>query len=132
MSSLAFRQQALQADRRRNARFTTEIPVTLQTVLGNRQGRISNISDRGAMIEVSSPPPENIAACLILGEEELFCTVVWSNEDACGVEFDRAIGDAKLAEIAGEELEQQRERGPVANVGNIQPGRKRGRLVAGG
>lgn len=130
MSSLALRQQLAQSDRRRNARFSTEIPVVLQTVLGQGEGRISNISGEGAMVELTSPPPANIAACLVLADDELFCTVVWSEETACGVKFDRPIGEAKLAQIAGEEL-QQRERGPVANVGNIQPGRKRGRLVSG-
>jgi len=127
MSSLDYRQQVAQSDRRSNARFTTEIPIKLRTVLGNREGRISNISDRGAMIETASPPPERIAACLVLGDEEIFCTVVWSGETSCGVEFDRPLGDAMLNDIAGEEIVR---RGPAANVGKIQPGRKRGRLVS--
>ncbi len=128
MSTLANRQEAVQADRRRSARFSTEIPVVLRTVLGNRECRISNISDSGAKLQTSSPPPANIAACLIMGEDEIFCTVVWSREESCGVEFERAIGETKLTEIAGEQVKRE---GPVANVGNIQRGRKRGRLVSG-
>lgn len=127
MSNLTIRQQAARADRRRSARFVTEIPVVLRTVLGNRDGFIANISDQGAMLDIESPPPEGIAACLILGEDEFFCTVRWSREGSCGVEFERAIADGKLDAIAGEEI---RRTGTIANHGNIQRGRKRGRLVS--
>ena len=129
LSNLVSRMEAAQKDRRRTARFVTDIAVVLRTVLGNRDCRISNISDLGAKLEMATPPPEGIAACLIMGREEIFCTVKWSQESACGVEFDRAISDRLLNEIAQEEVKKA---GPVANRGNIQMGRKRGRLVAGG
>jgi len=128
MSSLANRPQIAQADRRRSGRFVTQIPVVLRTVLGNRNCLIANISDFGAMLETESPPPAGIAACLILDEDEFFCTVKWSEEGACGVEFERPIKENKLVQIAGEEIKRS---GAIANVGNIQPGRKRGRLVSG-
>lgn len=128
MSSLSIRQEAAQTDRRRSARFPTEVSVILRTVLGNRKCRISNISDDGAMLETESPPPEGIAACLLMGEDEIFGTIKWSKDGACGIQFERAIGENKLVEIAGEQVQRT---GPVANVGNIQPGRKRGRLVQG-
>ncbi|HEX5645191.1 MAG TPA: hypothetical protein VFX62_06740, partial [Erythrobacter sp.] len=59
-----------------------------------------------------------------------FCRVIWCTNDACGVEFERPLPQSVLIAIAGE---QAKPNGPVANVGNIPMGRKRGgRLVAGG
>ena len=126
LSNLISRMEAAQKDRRRTARFVTDISVVLRTVLGNRSCHMSNISDKGAKLETSSPPPEGIAACLVMGEQEIYCKVIWSKEDACGVEFDRAIPDRMLHQIAHEEVKKT---GPVANVGRIQPGRKRAPLV---
>ncbi|MFL0356059.1 PilZ domain-containing protein [Erythrobacter sp. GH1-10] len=128
MSSLALRQQAAQADRRRSGRFSVEIPAALRTVSGTRECRMANISDGGAMLELPSPPPEGVCGCLVLGKEEIYCRVVWASETSCGIEFERAIGGEKLAEIAGEQVQRT---GPIANVGRIQMGRKRSGLVTG-
>lgn len=129
MSSLAIRQQIAKSEQRRVPRFTVEIPVTLRTVSGNRACRIANISDLGARLELDNPPATGISACIICGSDELYCRVIWSEDGACGVEFERSLGEAKLTAIAGARSEQA---GPVANVGNIQMGRKRGQLVSGG
>ncbi len=128
MSSLDFRKQAAQQDRRRSARFIVEVPAFIQTVVGKRPCHISNISDQGAMIETDNAPPAGIAACLTMGETEIFCTVKWSDKGKCGVEFENPLLDTTLAAIATEQVQPQ---GPVADVGRIQMGRKRGRLVSG-
>lgn len=127
MSSLAIRQQIAKAEQRRVPRFTVEIPVTLRTVSGNRACRIANISDLGAKLELADPPASGISACIICGQDEIYCRVIWSEDGACGVEFERALGEAKLTAMAGKQTEQS---GPVANFGNIQMGRKRGQLVS--
>lgn len=129
MSSLAIRQQIAKAEQRRAPRFPVKIPVTLRTVSGNRKCRIANISDLGAKLEMPDPPGEGISACIICGSDEIYCRIIWSDENACGVEFERALGEARLIEMVGEQSEPN---GPVANVGNIQMGRKRGQLVSGG
>ncbi len=128
MSSLAARQLLAKADQRRVPRFAVDIPVTLRTVSGNRECQMANISVLGAMLELASPPCEGISVCIICSGNELYGRVVWSNDGACGVEFERVLAEHKLTEIAGE---QSDDTGPVANVGNIQMGRKRGRLVSG-
>lgn len=88
---------------------------------------MANISDNGAKLETESPPAQGVSGMLILGDDEIYCTVIWSNDEACGVEFERSIGVAALSEIAGEQLQKG---GPVANCNNIQMGRKRGALVS--
>ena len=128
MSFLESRQQAAQSERRRSARFVIDIPVTLRTVTGDRQCRMENISDKGAKLEIDNPPKDGADCWLVLGEEEIYCQVIWSNESACGIQFERAISENRLIAIAGEPAKQPK---PAANTGNIQMGRKRSSLVGG-
>lgn len=129
MSDLDQRMQSAQNDRRRSARFVVEVPATIRTVIGNRACHISNISDFGARLSTDNPPPAGIAACLILGGDEFFCTVKWSEGDSCGIEFDQPIADDTLNMVAEPE---DHDPSPVADVGNIQAGRRRNGLVSGG
>lgn len=126
MSFLEARRKLAQAERRRSARFTIDIPVTLRTISGDRECRMANISDTGAKLETAEPPREGISGWLIMGEEELYCTVIWANEGACGVEFERALGEERLIEIAGEQVKKTV---PIANTGKIQMGRKRSSFI---
>lgn len=129
MSSLAIRQQVAQIERRRSGRLLIEIPVGFRTVSGLRDCNMANISDSGAMLEMERPPSTGVSGWLVMGEDEIYCTVVWTNEHSCGIEFERSIGPNTLNKIAGE---QTRELGPAANRGNIQMGRKRASLVPRG
>lgn len=130
MSFLEARQKAAQMERRRTARFTIDIPVILRTISGDRHCHMANISDNGAKLETPEPPPQGVSGWLIMGKQEIYCTVIWANDSACGIEFERAIGEQTLVEIAGDQV---KEAGPVAQAMNIPMGRKRsGRLVAGG
>ncbi len=126
MSFLEKRQQAAHSDQRRSGRFAVEIPATFRTTSGERACRMANISDNGAKLETDNPPATGVSGMLLLGSEEIYCTVIWSNDNACGIEFERSIGEHALVQIAGEQV---RNTGPVAQACNIQMGRKRGRLV---
>ncbi|AWW75306.1 hypothetical protein CD351_12785 [Erythrobacter sp. KY5] len=127
MSSLANRQQAAEIERRRAGRMLVEIPVGLRTVSGVRDCKIANISDAGAKLELDDPPPMGVTGWLVMGEDEVYCTVVWTNETACGVEFEFVLRPGMMARLAGE---RAKEVGPAADRGNIQMGRKRSALVS--
>ncbi|WP_299193478.1 PilZ domain-containing protein [uncultured Erythrobacter sp.] len=129
MSSLAIRQQAVQSERRRSSRLVAEIPVGLRTVSGLRECRMANISDEGAKLELADPPAEGVSGWLVLDGTEIYCKIIWSNESACGIEFERSLGDYTLKQIVGT---QDLPTGPAANRGNIQAGRKRSGLVSRG
>lgn len=126
MSLFEARMKAAQAERRRSARFTVDIPVVLRTVSGDRPCRMANISDNGAKLEIEVPPRKGVTGWLIMGAQELYCTVVWSRDGDCGIEFERPLPEASLIEVAGDQV---RAVGPVANAGNIQMGRKRSGLL---
>ena len=126
MSSLAARQQTAQIERRRTGRMLIEIPMSFKTVSGVRECQMTNISDTGAMLEMESPPSMGVSGWLMMGADEIYCTVIWTNEKSCGIEFERSLGSDTLNEIVGDKT---RDVGPAANRGNIQMGRKRSSLV---
>lgn len=126
MSSLAMRQHTVQMERRRSGRMLIEIPMSFKTVSGVRDCQMTNISDSGAMLEMANPPVRGVSGWLIMGAEEIYCTVVWTNETSCGIEFERALGSHTLDQIISDKV---REIGPAANRSNIQMGRKRSSLV---
>lgn len=128
MSFLEARRRAAQLERRRAARFNVDLPAILRTITGDRECRMANISEGGAKLETPAPPREGVSGWLIVGARETYCKVIWANDNAFGVEFERAINGETLTEIAGAQVGQTV---PVANAGNIQMGRRRGgRLVA--
>jgi hypothetical protein len=128
MSSLASRQPAAHAERRRSSRLLVEIPVSLRTVSGVRECALSNISDQGAMLEIEAPPPIGISGWLLMGDEELYCTVIWSKVRTCGIAFENTLGAERIDRVVGDHA---RELGPAANRSNIRMGRKRSGLVVG-
>lgn len=130
MSLFEARLQAMQAERRRTARFAVDCPVRFSTIAAHRDGRLANISEQGAKLLLQQPPREGITGWLAFAGHDAFCRVIWASHDACGVEFERPLPQAVLIVVAGEQV---KESGPVANAGNIPMGRKRGgRLVSGG
>lgn len=126
MSFLEARRKLVQTERRRSARFVIDIPVVFRTISGDRECRMANISDNGAKLETNVPPSEGVSGWLIMGSQEVYCSVIWANDNTCGVQFERAITEDTLIEIAGEKVKETL---PVANTGNIQMGRRRGGLL---
>lgn len=127
MNSLANNQQAVEIERRRTSRTLVDVPIGLRTVSGVRECRITNISDAGAKLELENPPPEGVTGWLVMGEDEVYCTIAWSSEGTCGVEFEFVLRPGMMARIAGE---RRKDVGPAADRGNIQMGRKRSALVS--
>ena len=126
MSSLAIRQKMAQKERRRSSRLMVEIPVGFRTVSGTRECQMANISDNGAKLELYDPPAEGVSGWLVLDGAEIYSRVVWSGETACGIEFERTLGDYTLRQIVGAKNSEA----PTANTGRIQAGRKRSGLIS--
>lgn len=128
MSQYEARIEALEADRRRTARFTVECSAIFRTVSGDRHGTMENVSELGARFATKRPPVQGVTGLLLFGSLEIFCKVAWANADACGLVFDHPISLDALAQIGGE---LPHANGPVARAGNIPLGRKRsGRLLS--
>ena len=86
----------------------------------------------GARVQVENPPQEG-ATCLIAWQSnELFCRVVWTVDDMCGVMFERPISQAAVLVTLGE-AESEAEPEParltrLANLRNIPIGKRRSHL----
>lgn len=126
MSLFGARKQVLQDDRRRNARFTVDCPATVQTVGGQHSGRITNISEDGARLEMETVPAKGIACLLNFADVEAFCRIVWTSTHCCGVEFDRPLRHSAIAGLFQVDCSNN---APIARTDNIRAGRRRSGLV---
>ena len=118
--------QTSQEERRTVQRYTVDCPAQLKMLGGNRDGRLSDLSEAGARFETSNPPQEGVSGLLAWGDHEFFGKIVWANENSCGIVFERPI-PLSVVEQTCEVIEVQS--GPVANFGNI-PVASRGRRAS--
>lgn len=114
------------AERRTVQRYTVDCPARLKMLGGDREGRLSDLSEAGARFETSNPPQEGVSGLLAWGDHEFFGKIAWANDRSCGLEFERPIPLA-VVEQTCEIVEVQS--GPVANFGNI-PVATRGRRAS--
>ena len=110
-------------ERRMVQRHSVNCPAKLQMLGGDREGRLSDLSEAGARFDTADPPKEGASGLLSWGQHEFFGKVVWSNDKACGLVFERPIPHAVVHETVDiVEVES----GPVAKFDNI-PVATRGR-----
>ncbi len=113
-------------ERRSVRRHHVDCPARLKMLGGDRQGRLSDLSEAGARFETAHPPGEGVSGLLEWNGHGYFGKVVWSNETGCGVIFERAIPLSVVEDTVGA-APSDVPQGPVANFGNIPLGQKRGR-----
>lgn len=94
----------------------------LQTMTTVTHGTLCDISRSGARFEAVEPPGAGATALLRWGNHEAVCTIVWSEDNSCGLLFKQVLADEIVAETAA--LNRVIEM-PIASVGNITQGRKR-------
>ena len=125
-------QAQLPIERRAAGRARTDCPARLRTPGGDWHGRLWDLSEAGARVQVENPPQEG-ATCLIAWQSnELFCRVVWTVDDMCGVMFERPISQAAVLVTLGE-AEPEAEPEParltrLATLRNIPIGKRRSHL----
>lgn len=118
------------AQRRMVKRVTVDFPAALHTVLCKLEGKIADISPKGAKLKVGAPIEVAGSARLLIEGQEVFCDVIWSDGEACGVKFERELSEDLLATIMKDAVERF---APVACASWIPMGTKRGgRLVCEG
>lgn len=113
-------------ERRTVQRYSVDCEAKLKMLGGDRDGRLSDLSEAGARFETANPPQEGVSGLLAWGGFEFFGKVVWANENSCGLIFERPI-PLSVVEQTCDVVEVQS--GPVAKFGNI-PVAKRGRRAS--
>lgn len=115
-------------DRRVARRYVVDCPARFTMAGGDRDGRLSDLSQHGARLETASPPVAGTTGFLRWNGEEHYCTVIWSSGGRCGFKFERPIA-LGLVEATCSRVEVTLR--PVAAVGRIPLGQRRsGRFVA--
>ena len=118
------------AQRRMVKRVTVDFPAALHTVLNRLEGKIADISPKGAKLKVGAPVDVAGSARLLVEGNEVYCDVIWSDGDLCGLRFERTLSDDILATIMKDAIERLV---PVACASWIPMGTKRcGKLVCEG
>lgn len=112
-------------DQRASARVKIAIEARLRLTIGDRPGRLVDLSETGARFSLPNPPPEGAPAILLWFTHEVFCKVIWTAQDACGLKFDRPLGQEIVLEAIGQDLDLTA--ASAANRNNIPMGRKRSR-----
>ena len=116
------RDGAVHVDRRASVRSRVDCSVQLRMPGGDRLGRLIDISEKGARLQLDNPPRAGVTAMLQWGAHEIFCEVAWANEGACGVFFERPLLREVLIETTGAGDESAM---PVADPKQIPIGKKR-------
>ncbi|MAW91170.1 MAG: hypothetical protein CL575_04950 [Altererythrobacter sp.] len=113
-------------ERRTVQRYSVDCTSRLKMPGGNRDGRLSDLSQTGARFETANPPQQGVSGLLSWGEHEFFGKIVWTRDSSCGFLFERPI-PASVVEETCDVVEV--ESGPVAKFDNI-PVAKRGRRAS--
>ena len=119
---------AVEPDRRLVKRHSVDCPARLKMAGGDRQGRLSDISEAGVRFHTDNPPVQGISGMLEWNGHEYFGKVVWVNDQGCGVVFERAIPSFVVEQTVASAASEVAT-GPVAKFGNIPLGQKRGLRV---
>lgn len=104
-------------------RVSVDFPARLHTVWSKLDGKIADISSKGAKLQVGAPVELGGSARLFVEGREIFCDVIWSDGEACGIKFERDLPEDLLEAILRDAVESF---APVACAQWIPMGRKRG------
>ena len=114
-------------ERRISKRVRVDCPAVFALPRGERLGRLADLSEHGARLELDRPPAIGALGILVIGEVQTPGKVLWVGEAACGLAFEKAIPAEFVAQLAAERITNS---GPAADFGNIPLAQKRSRRLA--
>lgn len=106
-----------QIGRRGSARLRLRLPARFESLNGKAQCWLQNVSRDGASLELNPAPALGKLGVLDCEGMELFCEVIWTHGELCGVAFDEPLGDAavlQLRNVAANYCDIERQRHAVA------------------
>ncbi len=127
MAFFNVRSADVQSDRRVARRHVVDCPGRFAMAGGIRQGRLVDLSEHGAKFETAVAPVQGTTGFLQWNGEDHYCSVIWSNGNRCGLQFERPISGA-VVEKTCSHVEVTLK--TVAAVGRIQMGQRRERLAS--
>ncbi|WP_171032996.1 PilZ domain-containing protein [Qipengyuania marisflavi] len=116
-----------ETDRRSVRRWVVDCEAALKMLGGDRLGRLSDLSETGARLELDQPPAQGASGLLVWSDQEHFCKIIWVKQTSCGVLFERQIARS-VVEATAKAVDVPT--GPVADFSNIPLGQKRSRRAS--
>lgn len=80
----------VQPDRRVARRYIVDCPARFVLAGGERDGRLTDLSEHGARFE-GQVPAAGTTGFLKWGNEDHYCKVIWAAGERCGLQFERPI-----------------------------------------
>ena len=117
----------IQSDRRVARRYVVNCPARFVMAGGDREGRLTDLSEHGARLEASGVLVPGTTGFLRWAGEDHYCKVIWAVEGRCGLQFERPVALSVVERTCSHVEVSLR---PVAAVGRIPLGQRRsGRIV---
>lgn len=126
MAFFNVRRADIEPDRRVARRQVVDCPGSFAMAGGVRLGRLVDLSEHGAKFETATAPSRATTGFLQWNGEDHYCTVIWSNANRCGFQFERAISTSVVNRTCSH-IEVTLK--TVAAVDRIQMGQRRGSLA---
>ncbi|WP_338466035.1 PilZ domain-containing protein [Novosphingobium sp. ZN18A2] len=115
-------EEVLQIERRADTRVLAHCSAELKLTTGSRTGRLTNISTGGVRLELADPPREGTTVMLEWKTFQMFCKVVWADNGACGLVFERPVSQGTVTQTSGQQMEEPR---PEADLRTVSLGGRR-------
>lgn len=82
--------------KRRTSRLRIYLPAYLETIDGKQLAAIHDLSQTGARLQIRRAPRLGAAGVLTFARVEAFSTVVWTNKDFIGLDFETALSPVEV------------------------------------
>lgn len=83
--------------KRASARAPVLLRAALHTLTTSRSITLFDVSSTGARISLPEPLSEGQQLWLKIPPLEIFATVVWTDDDMCGVQFDEPLWETEVS-----------------------------------
>ena len=97
--AMAFASEQMNADARRHGRYRIMLAATFYSVHGEASGVLLDVSQGGAMLSASPPPPIGCRLLLERQSLEVPAIVRWVDGNRFGIEFEESLGEPVVAAL---------------------------------
>ena len=88
--------------RRRRVRQPVVLAASAMSIERSRSVLVANLSTSGSMLRGRDLQKEGTELLVAVGSQDSFARIVWRNDDACGIEFDKPFPEDRLAQLKHE------------------------------
>ena len=88
--------------RRRRVRQPVVLAASAVSIERSRSVLVADLSPSGAKLQGRDLPKEGSEVLVAVGSQDSFATIVWRNDDACGIEFDTLLPEERVAQLKHE------------------------------